>query len=125
MSEPQLPAGLVEARRTPLFDAASLPEPLAVSHRTTVWAELRVQSGSVQYYDLEGTEPRDERLDAGDTAIIAPGIEHHVEPSTDAEFYIQFYRSPHPTPVPTSGTVESPRGSGSWPHRGLDLDTPD
>ena len=64
MSEPRLPAGLTEARRTPLFDAASLPEPLAVSHRTTVWAELRVQAGSVHYYDLEGPEPRDERLDA-------------------------------------------------------------
>lgn len=42
MSEPQLPAGLVEARRTPLFDAVSLLEPFAVSHRTTVWADLRV-----------------------------------------------------------------------------------
>lgn len=125
MSEPQLPAGLIEARRTPLFDAASLPEPLAVSHRTTVWAELRVQSGSVRYYDLEGTEPSDERLDAGDTAIIAPGVEHHVEPSTDAEFYIQFYRSPDQASTPTTGTVESPRGAGPWPHRGRDLDTPD
>lgn len=123
MSEPQLPAGLEEARRTPLFDATSLPEPLAVSHRTTVWAELRVQSGSVHYYDLDGSEPRDERLDEGDTAIIAPGVEHHVEPSTDAEFYIQFYRSPDS--VPTIAAVESHRGAGPWPHRGCDLDSPD
>jgi hemoglobin len=125
MREPHLPAGLVEARRTPLFDPASLPEPLAVSHRTTVWAELRVQSGSVHYLDLEGPEPRDERLDAGDTAIIAPGVAHHVEPSTDAEFYIQFYRSPGSAPEPPTAAVESHRGAGPWPHRGRDLDTPD
>ena len=125
MSEPRLPAGLTEARRTPLFDAASLPEPLAVSHRTTVWAELRVQAGSVHYYDLEGSEPRDERLDAGDTAIIAPGVEHHVEPSTDAEFYIQFYRPLEPAPPPTIAALENHRHSGPWPHRGCDLDTAD
>jgi hemoglobin len=125
MSDLQLPAGLVEARRTPLFDAASLPEPLAVSHRTTVWAELRVQSGSVRYYDLEGTAPRDERLDEGDTAVIAPGIEHHVEPSTDATFYLQFFRTPGPAPVPVDLSVGGHRGAGPWPHRGRDLDTPE
>ncbi len=35
MSEPTLPSGLVEARRTPLFDFESLPDQLAESHRTT------------------------------------------------------------------------------------------
>ena len=52
-----LPAQLVEARRTPLFDFATLPDALAGSHRTTVWAELRVQAGSVRYIDLEGDAP--------------------------------------------------------------------
>jgi hemoglobin len=125
MSEPRLPGGLTEARRTPLFDAATLPEPLAVSHRTTVWAELRVQSGSVRYCDLEGAEPRDERLDAGEAAIIAPGVEHHVEPSTDAVFYIQFYRSHDPAPAPTVVAVDERHRVGSRPHRGRDLDTAD
>ena len=57
MDQPMLPAQLVEARRTPLFDYTTLPDALAVSHRTTVWGEIRVQSGTVRYVDLEGVSP--------------------------------------------------------------------
>jgi hypothetical protein len=41
-----------------MFDATNLPEPLAVVHRTTVWATLHGQRGSVRYVDLAGTDPR-------------------------------------------------------------------
>ncbi len=125
MTEPLVPPTLVPARRTPLFDHLSLPQPLADSHRTTVWAELRVQSGSVRYVDLEGDSPRDERLDAGDSAAIAPGVEHQVEPSTDAVFYIQFFREPDAPMIP--GPVPADRSTylGPWEHRGCDLDTPE
>jgi len=89
-----VPAHLIEARRTPLFDFESLPAALAKSHRTTVWAELRVQSGSVRYVDLEGNARRDVRLEPGENAVIVPGVEHVVELSTDASFFVQFYREP-------------------------------
>lgn len=46
MSDRSLPIGLVAARRSPLLDPASLPPPLMKSHRTAVWAELRVQAGN-------------------------------------------------------------------------------
>lgn len=123
MGEPTLPTQLVEARRTPLFDFESLPEALTTSHRTTVWAKLRVQDGSVQYIDLEGDAPRSERLDAGDSAVIVPGVEHQVEPSTDARFYIQFFREPDAPLVPGVVEVDSVERSGPWTHRGRDLDT--
>lgn len=123
MSEPSLPSGLVEARRTPLFDFASLPDPLAESHRTTVWAELFVQSGSVRYTDLEGETPRDVGLGPGDTAVIEPGVEHRVEPSTDATFFIQFYRAPGAPLVPGAVPIDSRHRSGPWEHRHCDLDT--
>ena len=100
MVEPVLPSHLVEARHTPLFDFESLPAILAKSHRTTVWAELRVQSGSVRYVDLEGDDQRDVRLEAGGSAVIVPGVEHNVEPSTDATFFVQFYRKPEAGMVP-------------------------
>ena len=119
MDEPRLPAELVEARRTPLFDHTTLPDALANSHRTTVRAEIRVQAGTVRYIDLEGDSPRDERLDAGDGAVIAPGIEHHVEPSTDA----QFYREPDAAMVPGVVRLDSLNRSGQWTHRERDLDT--
>ena len=64
MDEPPLPAQLVEARRTPLFDFDTLPDALASSHRTTVWAELRVQPGTVRYVDLR--EP---------SAAMVPGVD--------------------------------------------------
>ncbi len=120
--EPTRPLGLVEARRTPLLDVTSLPEPLARSHRTTVWGELHVQSGGVRYVDLEGDDRRDVRVEAGEWAVIEPDVEHAIEPSTDATFFIQFFREPDAPLVP--GTVEEapPRRSGPWEHRGRDLD---
>ncbi len=118
-----LPNGLVPARRTPLFDHASLPPALVKAHRTAVWAELRVQAGSVRSVDLEGESPRDDRLEAGDSAIVAPGVEHRVELSTDAVFYIQFFREPDAPMVPGADAETASSLSGAWEHRGRDLDS--
>lgn len=127
MGEPLLPAQLIEARHTPVFDYQSIPDALAASHRTTVWAELRVQAGNVRYLDLEGDDPRDERLDPGETAVIVPGVEHHVELSTDAQFYVQFFREPDAELIPGPDAVpewtDSFRRSGPWERRGRDVDT--
>lgn len=119
-----LPARLVEARRTPLFTLASLPAALARSHRTTVWAELRVQAGEVRFVDRDSSPSRDMRLGAGDTAVIVPEVEHHIEPSTDAEFYVQFFRAPDPTaPVPSEPAEGTPYRTVPWKPTGRDLDT--
>ena len=125
MTELALPEDLIEGRRTPLFDASSLPGPLATSHRTTVWAELRVVTGSVRYVDLDGTAPRDIRLDPGDNAVIAPGIGHVIEPSTDATFWLQFFRRSDAPLVPGVDAPTADDRGGPWQHRGVDLDTPD
>lgn len=124
-SEPVLPSGLVEGRHTPLFGQDDLPGPLADVHRTTVWATLHVQTGSVRYVDLSGPDARDVRLEPGDAAVIAPWVDHQIEPSTDATFFVQFYREPSDAaigelpPLP-AGTR---RHSGAWVHRGRDLDS--
>jgi hemoglobin len=127
MGESLLPLHLVEARRTPVFDYQSIPDALAASHRTTVWAELRVQSGTVRYLDLEGDDRRDERLGPGQTTVIVPGVEHLVEPSTDAQFYVQFFREPDARLMPDSATApdwnDSVRRSSPSEHRGRDVDT--
>ena len=123
MPEPSLPPDLVEARRTPLFDFSTLPTPLAESHRTTVWAAIVVQAGSVRYVDLDAAADRNLGLGPGDTAVIEPGVEHQVEPSTDALFYIQFYRRPAAPLVPgAAAAVEvEHRRSGPWEQRGTGL----
>jgi hemoglobin len=123
MGAPTLPPQLVEARRTPLFDHSTLPSALAGPHRTTVWAEIRVQAGTVGLIDLEGDAPRAERLAADESAVIMPGIEHQVEPSTDARFYVQFFREPDAPMVPGVAALDSVNRSGRWAHRGRDLDT--
>lgn len=123
MEELTLPTDLIEGRHTPVFDAQSLPEPLAASHRTTVWAELHVQAGSVRYVDLEGADPRDIRLDPGDRAVIAPGVEHYVEPATDAAFFVQFYREPDAPVIAGPVPIDSRSRSGPWEQRGRDLDS--
>ena len=98
-TEPEIPTHLVLGRHTPLFDALTLPEPLGTVHRTTVWAKLEVQSGSVRYVDLDGIDPRDIRVEAGDGAVIEPGVAHQIEPSTDATFFVQFFRDPADAPI--------------------------
>lgn len=126
MHDVTLPAGLVEARHTPLFDLATLPAQLSSSHRTTVWATLHVEEGDVGYTDLEGEEQRHERLQAGDNIVIPPGVVHRIDPSTDARFFVQFYREPGAGMVPDlhPDPPASPRAAGPWEHRGRDLDTP-
>ncbi len=94
MDAPMIPAGLVEERRTPAFDTESVPVALTRSHHTTVWAELRVEAGVVHFVEVEGVSPRDLRVEAGDRAVIVPGVRHRVDLSRDARFHVQFYCEP-------------------------------
>ena len=127
MAELLLPERLVEGRHTPLFDADMVPEPLAAVHRTTVWATLHVRAGSVRYVDLVGADARDLCLDAGDSVVIAPGVDHQIEPSTDASFFVQFYREPSASPIGEAPPLAagSGRKAGPWVMRGGDLDSPE
>ena len=66
-----------------------MPAGLSRAHVTTVWAELVVLAGSVLF--VEEDAQRRIRARPGDRVLIVPGTYHHVEPSSDAEFYVQFY----------------------------------
>jgi hemoglobin len=125
LNDREMPVGLVPARRTPILDLESLPAALARAHRTTVWARIQVDQGTVRFCDLQGEARRDVRLEVGDSAVIAPEVEHLVEPSTDARFFVQFYREPGDplVPVLSDSPEDHRRRSGSWEHRGRDLDS--
>ena len=86
---PEIPATAVPRRRTRTFTAATMPAGLSRAHLTTVWAELVVLAGSVLFVE----EDAQRRIQAGpgDRVLIVPGAYHHVEPSEDAEFYVEFY----------------------------------
>jgi truncated hemoglobin YjbI/tellurite resistance-related uncharacterized protein len=126
MAEPTLAPTLVAGRHTPVFDLTSLPAPLAQPHRATRWATLLVDAGEVRYTELHGADRRDVRLHAGEHLVIAPGVDHVVEPSTDGRFRLQFHRQPGEALVPVrdAGPTDHVRRSGPWEHRGRDLDTP-
>ena len=64
-----------------------MPPALAKDHRTTVWAELVVLEGTVVFVD--GTSRN--VIAAGGRVVIVPDTCHHIEPSDDSQFYVQFY----------------------------------
>ncbi|NNE72225.1 MAG: DUF1971 domain-containing protein [Acidimicrobiales bacterium] len=94
--ERQLPAGLVTGRITPTFTAQSVPAALRRAHHTTVWAELVVQAGSVDF--VEEDTGWHTTVTAGHRQVIVPNRRHHIEPSEDATFAVQFYDTPDQTP---------------------------
>ena len=85
----EIPATAAPKRRTRTFTAATMPAGLSRAHVSTVWAELVVLAGSVLFVEEEAQ--RRTRARPGDRVLIVPGTHHHVEPSPDAEFYVQFY----------------------------------
>ena len=89
----KLPPNSRPARRTPTFDQQSVPPALLGHHHTTVWAELVVEAGQVAF---EEEEPRWRTMVAtGERQAIVPNRRHHIEPSHDAVFYVQFYDPPN------------------------------
>ncbi|MCD9622290.1 DUF1971 domain-containing protein [Rhabdothermincola salaria] len=96
MSEPLaamvLPAGLVLERTTPAFTATTVPAGLLRAHRVGpgVWGTLVVESGTVVFV-MEATGAR-RPVGAGERQVIPPEAEHHVEPSADAVFSVEFHR---------------------------------
>lgn len=89
---PGRPSGLTEARRTPTFTAESVPPALLQNHRTSVWAQLEVESGTVEFVEEDGNW---RAIGApGAPVSIVPDRPHRVVPSADATFAVQFFDEP-------------------------------
>ena len=92
-----LPDGVVPGRRTPRFTADTVPPALLDRHRTTVWARLEVDRGSVVFHEDDWSTA----VTPGRPMVIAPDRPHHIEPGPDAEFAVQFFDFPeHEAPLP-------------------------
>jgi tellurite resistance-related uncharacterized protein len=85
----QIPAGATEGRITPTFDAGSVPKALLSDHLTTVWAELIVEVGFVEFTQDQPYYAATARPD--DSVIIEPNTKHRISPSEDAIFRVQFW----------------------------------
>jgi hemoglobin len=95
-SQASIPPGSALQRVTDEFTAETVPAGLRRAHRIAVgvWGRLRVRAGSVRFV-LEEEADRSVLVEAGQDCVIEPGVLHHVEPSPDARFVVEFYR---PTP---------------------------
>lgn len=90
--ERAIPAEASKGRKTPTFTSNTVPAGLLGTHHTTGWAELVVISGSVAFVEHS---PEWHATAASDSpVVIRPNQRHHIDPSTDAEFYVQFYDMP-------------------------------
>lgn len=82
-------------RRTPDFDAASVPAGLLARHTTKrgVWARIHVLEGRLRYrihepFDVE------EVIEPGRPGVVLPEVAHEIEPLGDLRFFVEFHRLP-------------------------------
>ena len=89
------PDGLTTYRRTPEFDAVSLPDGLRSEHATKrgVWGRLHVVEGELTYH-VDAPIHRSLRVEPASTAVIVPEVRHRVEPGRTVRFFVEFARVP-------------------------------
>jgi tellurite methyltransferase len=89
----QIPLGYEPYRRTPDFDESSVPEALLRHHATKpgIWARIHVTRGSLEYH-VHAPFNRRERLTPTSPGIVLPEVEHHVAPSGQVSFFVEFWR---------------------------------
>lgn len=94
-----LPPGLEAYRRTDDFTEQTLPAGLRKNHTTKagVWALIHVEEGKLRYC-VPGWN-YDEVLEPGTQGIVAPQVEHFVEPQGPVRFYVEFHKSPGAAPT--------------------------
>jgi tellurite resistance-related uncharacterized protein len=93
----ELPEGFHTYKRTPEFDALSIPDSLRNAHSTKrgVWAKVRVSEGQLRY-SVHAPLHQEFVLQPGNDGIIVPEVLHHVELLGPVQFYVEFYKH---TPV--------------------------
>jgi len=87
-----LPQNVVAYKRTPEFDEVSVPAGLLNNHRTKegVWGRIVVLEGSL-LYTIHA--PQEEiLLGPSNSGIVEPAVLHHVTPSGNVRFYVEFYK---------------------------------
>lgn len=94
----EIPEGHQPYRRTPSFDASTVPTALREDHSTKpgVWALIHVERGSLRYHRELGA-PAMQTLHPGIPGVVVPEVRHRVEPCGDVSFHVEFWRQPPPS----------------------------
>ncbi|MEM7173114.1 MAG: DUF1971 domain-containing protein [Pseudomonadota bacterium] len=87
-----LPPEVTQYKRTNSFNADTVPKGFLNEHSTRagIWGRLVVGQGSVAFQDQVSNERR--TVNAGEFQVIVPQAVHFIEPSKDAEFFVEFYK---------------------------------
>ncbi len=88
-----LPDGVSSYKRTPEFEASTVPAGLLRSHRTKagVWGVIHVLEGELVYRILEPSV-EEHVLRQGFEGVVEPEVPHQVEPRPGVRFYVEFRR---------------------------------
>ena len=91
-----LPADVIAAGQSPVFDESSLPPALRSEHRTAkgVYGLLRVLSGSLEFVWMAADGEQSAQLEEGSEWVIEPELPHRVVPGGQVRCQIEFYRLP-------------------------------
>jgi tellurite methyltransferase len=89
----ELPDDLEVVRTTETWDVETMPAGLRRAHRVAagMWGLVHVVAGELRFRAATGP-PIDTVVVSGTTQPIPPQVEHEVEPSRDARFFIEFLR---------------------------------
>ena len=90
----ELPPHFVAYSHTPAFSARAVPSGLRKDHATKagVWAKIVVLEGELRYR-VPAMET-DVVLSNRQPGVVAPEVNHHVEPIGAVQFFVEFYRRP-------------------------------
>ncbi len=88
----ELPSGFQAYKRTPEFEASSIPDGLRKAHSTKrgVWAKVNVLEGQLRYA-THAPLAREFILEPERPGIIVPEVLHHIAPLGPVRFYVEFY----------------------------------
>lgn len=124
-----IPEGFKAYKRTPLFQADSIPNSLLSKHNTKAgsWGKIIVTKGSIEYL-IYGPPERVYILTPENPGIIVERELHKVKPLTpDAEFQVEFYaenpelaQAPKNVPV---NVIEQPPSSAAAVQQQIAMDT--
>lgn len=92
-----IPDGYAPYKRTPVFNAETIPAGLTQHHGTKkgVWGLIHVVEGTL-IYRIHHPFYSEETLDPQTSGIVLPEVQHDVQPREDAVFYVEFWRRAQP-----------------------------
>lgn len=97
----EMPEGLHEYKRTPVFTADTIPAGLQRDHTTKsgVWGLIEVEEGTL-LYTVQYPEQKTYTLGPGTPGIVVPGMKHHVQAQGAVRFHVAFHTRTDSSAVP-------------------------